>query len=222
MISRFDAAPDLVLEQGINVALARSVPSSPQTHPRRRSLVGASLLLAAVCSIPAHGQSGVAAPVEVRQALANNVFNIEGSFLLPPAITEPQAWSVITDYGHYKDFISIIRKSEIRDRRADGATVEQKMVGRWWVFSRTGSVVLDVTESPQRSIAFREVSRKDFDLYEGSWSLSRAHGAVRVEYKLRTNPGGVFPVFVIEKVFNEDTPSSRRSERKSTAARPTV
>jgi len=166
-----------------------------------------------LCTGAARADRGAPAPV-VHERLDDGVFSIDGEVAFAPGISRAQVWNVVSDYEHLSDFISTIRESKIRGRRPGGAVVEQTAVGKWFLFSRSVSVLLDVRENALRSIAFRDVSHKDFTQYGGAWTLTETNGAVQLDYHLEAQPSAALPAFVIEKVFTEDASSLLEQVRK--------
>jgi ribosome-associated toxin RatA of RatAB toxin-antitoxin module len=145
-----------------------------------------------------------AAPPTVHEAQKDGVYVVDGQFSLPASIDAAQAYAVLADYGRLKEFISSIHKSEVRGRNPHGAVVEQEATGKWLFFTRTISVLLDIREIPNQSIAFRDVAHKDFKKYQGSWIVHAVSGGVVVDYHLEAAPSASIPSFVIEKVIVDD------------------
>jgi ribosome-associated toxin RatA of RatAB toxin-antitoxin module len=166
-------------------------------HPKEATMFSALAVALLAANVSA-------APPAVHEERKDGVYVVDGNFSVPAPIDAAQAYAVLADYGHLKDFISSIHKSEVRGRSPRGAVVEQEATGKWLLFSRTVSVLLDIREIPDQSIVFHDVSHKDFTKYQGSWTVHAVGGGVVVDYHLEAAPSASIPSFVIEKVIVDD------------------
>ena len=113
------------------------------------------------------------------------------------------AWEVLTDYDRIDDFVPSVKRSEVKERRGNSLLLEQEWVARALFFVRTFSVLLETREEPERHILFRDLSGKDFELYEGVWRIEPAPQGVWVRYELRAKLVFFVPGFVAKKMFKK-------------------
>jgi uncharacterized protein YndB with AHSA1/START domain len=152
----------------------------------RRARVFVAALLLAAWAHPA--QAGDVA-VEVEQH--SGLYEIRGAFI----VTAPAhvVWQVLTDYEHIGKFVRSVRSSTL-ERRADGTKVlRQAAVGGPFPFRRTMHVTLELREEPQRRIAFRDISGRDFRHYQGEWVVAVDSSVTSVAYALDARPRAAMP-----------------------------
>ncbi len=132
-----------------------------------------------------------------------NVFQMNGSFEV--AAPEDVAWGVLTDYASHPKFVSDLRSSVITERKPDGALVKQEATGKVAMFSATVQLHLRMKETPGAQITFADVLGKDFEMFEGKWSLSSTAKGVRVNYEMRCTPRARAPGFIMGPVMEDST-----------------
>jgi hypothetical protein len=131
---------------------------------------------------------GALPPVAVSfQDLGDSTMRLEGSFTA--AGSSATAWNVLTDYDRISAFVASMRSSRVKARGSGFLLVEQESVARLLLFHRTFRVLLQVRETPRRTIAFVDVARTSFERYEGTWTLQEAPGGVAVTYLLIVKGG---------------------------------
>jgi hypothetical protein len=138
-----------------------------------------------------------AASVSLRES--GGAYELRGEFTV--AASRGTVWAVLTDYEHIEDFVSSIKSSRVVERREGGALIEQKTRGKAFFLSKTISLWLLVKENPPGEIAFQDVSRRDFDLYQGRWTSEEAPGGTRVVYDLAANPSFAVPGWLARSAF---------------------
>lgn len=128
----------------------------------------------------------------------NGVYQISESFTVAaPRIT---VWGVLTDYDGMPEFISSMRLSRVRER-GNRLIVEQETSSRFLLLKRSVRVLLQVREDPQQTIRFEDISRIDFEVYSGSWSLKEVPGGVEVAYRLSAKPKFLSPKWIARGIF---------------------
>ncbi|MBI4424619.1 MAG: SRPBCC family protein [Elusimicrobia bacterium] len=123
--------------------------------------------------------------VDCRRA-ADGRYEISGSFEV--AASSRAVWAVLTDYDRIRSFVPDMRKSRVRRRLKDGVLLEQEAAGRFFLFTRSVRVLLDVRERPFETLEFRDTLLEDFEHYEGSWTLTDGAEALTVAYRLSVEP----------------------------------
>ncbi len=125
-------------------------------------------------------------------------------------INAPRAviWEVLTDYDAIHEFVSSIRKSRVKEQHQGYLLIEQESKGKFFIFSRNINIVLEVREEPLRKIWMKEVSQKDFDLYEGSWAIEEAESGLNVIYSLKSQPSFWVPGFIVKSSMRKNIRTS--------------
>ncbi|HUB08478.1 MAG TPA: SRPBCC family protein, partial [Myxococcales bacterium] len=147
-------------------------------------LAVALLLLGSGAFVP-QGPAAVSGAVSVQeQCLDGGIYEVQGSFGLDPRISGQMVWSVLSDYDHLGHFISSLRESEVKRRLGHEVLLEQDGAGKGLLALEPFRVLLHVHEEPETEIDFHDILHRDFDLYEGSWSLRARPGGWAVVYRL--------------------------------------
>lgn len=148
---------------------------------RRRRL---PVTLAAVLASGWAQAAGVAVSLE---RAAPGRYHIHGRFEV--GASTAIAREVITDYDGIGRFVSSIRSSRVLKRDSRGVLIRQVGTARFLFFSRSVTLTLRVTETPQ-SVFFKQVGKSPFKLYEGVWAVKGARCDSQVTYELTAQPGG--------------------------------
>lgn len=170
----------------------------------RAAIAAFAMAALAALAWSAHGsavEADTSSP-RVEQRVEDGVYVVEGRFEVSVPIET--IWAVLTDYDGFPRFVRAMRASKVRSRRGDQVFVEQVAEARALVFTRTMRVLLEVHETPRREIRFRDVSHRDFDLYEGSWTLTREGDSTEVVYRLRARPRKSVPHFIGADVVKDN------------------
>ena len=130
----------------------------------------------------------------------NGAYKITGGFeARAPASV---AWSVLTDYEGLGKFVSSIRSSRVLKRTAHGAVLEQTGAARFLFVSRQVTLTLAVEETPQSRLDFKDADGRQFDRYEGSWTIAPSSAGCRVDYELTALPGPTLgPRFAVKSAL---------------------
>ncbi len=160
---------------------------------RTEFLVALTVLLAP----SAYAQTGIDASVV--SADAQGVYHVESQCFVEAS--SKTAWEVLSDYGHIDEFVASMRRSEIRERGEHGLLLEQEWVTGALFFVRTFYVLLETREEPETSILFRDLSGKDFEVYEGSWRIEPSTQGVWIRYELRAKPLFSLPGFIAKQML---------------------
>jgi ribosome-associated toxin RatA of RatAB toxin-antitoxin module len=105
------------------------------------------------------------------------------------------AWSVLTDYEHYADFIPDMAASRIVSHKPDGMVVEHTGEFRFLFFRRPMHLLLEVVLDPPRRIVAHSLSGDLRDL-SSSYEISELPQALHLSYKARFLPGFSLPPFI--------------------------
>ncbi len=99
------------------------------------------------------------------------IYLLEGTIFIQAGIET--VWGVLTDYEKIPRFVFSVRSSRFVETRDGQRLLEQEAGGRALFFGVRVHVLLEITEPPSLAIVFADVSRRDFDLYKGSWQIHR-------------------------------------------------
>ncbi|MCH8078804.1 MAG: hypothetical protein IIA06_03370 [Proteobacteria bacterium] len=131
---------------------------------------------------------------------------MEGRFFV--ASSYQVIWEVLTDYEAIHEFVSSLQQSHVKEQHQGYLLIEQESKGKFFIFSRKINIVLEVIEEPPRKIRMKEVSQKDFDLYEGSWEIEDAESGMNVIYTLKSKPNFWVPGFIVKSSMRNNIKTS--------------
>lgn len=131
------------------------------------------------------------------------MYNLTGSFEV--SATPEVAWAVLTDYGSHASFISDLKSSVVKQRKGNEANVEQEAVGKVAMFTRVVKMHVTMRETPGQKITFSDTTKTDFEVFEGSWTLTPTAKGVRVDYTLKCLPRGPAPGFIVGPMMDDST-----------------
>lgn len=129
--------------------------------------------MVAACAVLSCG-AGFAASESLPMTLAfsdeGGHLKVEGSFFVDadPAV----AWGVLTDYAQIPEFVHSMKVSSVQSRDGNELVVKQEGEGGFLFFTQRIHLLLNVHEDPQKSITFTDTNHKDFDFYQGTWTLN--------------------------------------------------
>lgn len=139
---------------------------------------------ALVCSLLAAPASAWAAPdmrVSVRQA--GSLLSVEG--WLETVATRDVAWSVLTDYARFPDFVPGILANRVLEAAGRSKLIEQRGEVVSGMFRMRYEGTMRVEESPVSGLSIRFLSGPFKDV-RGEWRLEAAenHGPIRLVYQM--------------------------------------
>lgn len=117
--------------------------------------------------------------------------------------TAYQTWKVLTDYENISNFVSSLRKSEIKDSSTERVLLEQEALGKKFFISKKISVLLQVTEVPYKRIDFEDTLNKDFAYYKGSWEIRNTDIGLDVVYHLDCQRLFIVPNFIAKDALKK-------------------
>lgn len=138
--------------------------------------------------------------ISLEVSRSHGFYLVKGSFDVHDS--SQAVWNVLSDYDHIPNFVSSVTSSKILERGRHALVIEQKMQGKIFLINRTFHVVLDIKERPFEKISFKDVSRKNFVFYAGSWSIVPIDNGSRILYHLKAKPTGWAPIILGQHVFN--------------------
>ncbi len=175
------------------------------------SLLGTALaLLVAAAPAPQVSQKAVGP--------RGDIYQMNGSFEVD--VSPDVAWDVLTDYGNHPKFLANLKSSVVKERRDNVALVAQEAIGKVAMFSATVQMTMQMKEIDHREIAFTDLLKKDFSVFNGGWRMTPRPKGVRVEYVLRCLPNAKAPGFIMGPMMDDTTRQlmvSMRSEMEKRA-----
>ncbi len=130
-----------------------------------------------------------------------DICRVEGQFFVAAPLST--VWEVLTDYNRIGEFVPFMKRSNVKETLEKRLLVEQEALARFFFFVRRMYVLLAMQEVPLKRILFRDVSQKDFELYEGSWLIEPSPQGIWVRYKVRAKPNFSVPGFVAREMFRK-------------------
>jgi ribosome-associated toxin RatA of RatAB toxin-antitoxin module len=143
-----------------------------------------ALLALLAATVP--GVALQAATISVSAERRGDTIDIEASAQLDadPAI----AWTVLTGYERYPEFIPDLRSSRVVSRQGSVVTVEQSGHATLWLLRMPLDITFEVTESPPYRLQSRAVAGS-LRAMSSRYQLSPAGRGVRLDYSGRIAPG---------------------------------
>jgi ribosome-associated toxin RatA of RatAB toxin-antitoxin module len=135
-----------------------------------------------------------AAVVEVRSHREGDAVVVSASVTVraDPAV----AWSVLTDYQRYPEFVPDMEISRVRGRDSRGLIVEQRGRARFLFFSQGIDATFAIAEVPERSVSSVAIGGSFREL-AGRYELQRVPGGTRLSYSGRAVPGDAVPLWLL-------------------------
>ena len=147
-----------------------------------RSLVRLALLLA----FPMASASAAAPRIDVHVERSAGVVVIAASAWLDA--DAPTAWSVLTDYARYRNFIPGVQASRVVERRGTSVVVEQYDELAWWIWRVPVRVRFEIDESPPARL-HSHAQASSWPSLDSTFVLEPADGGIRLDYVGRVGPG---------------------------------
>jgi hypothetical protein len=155
---------------------------------RAQALVAGHLLAAVVAtSLWMQSSAAAAADVTVRVLQPKDGVVIEANALLRADVST--AWSVLTDYDRYDQFVPGLRSSRVLERRGANVTVRQFTEASIGIFRTPMTITYEIVEQAPMEVRSRVVAGCDCTL-ESVYVLTPLDGNVRLAYTGRFGAPG--------------------------------
>jgi len=165
---------------------------------RSRILPLAAIVCAALMAVSRAGAESVSMQLDDH---GHGAYRLEGHMTIKA--TPYQIWKVLTDYENISNFVSSLRKSEIKDSTTERVLLEQEALGKKFFITRRVRVLLEVNEIPYKRIEFEDTLRKDFAFYKGSWEIRNGTAEREVVYRLDCQRLFVVPNFIAKDALKK-------------------
>jgi ribosome-associated toxin RatA of RatAB toxin-antitoxin module len=132
-----------------------------------------------------------------------NIYEMKGSFDV--AAPAEVVWSTLTDYASHPRFVSDLKSSVVREKREGETLVAQEATTQVAMFSATVQLLLSMKETSGVQILFTDTLRKDFEVFDGKWSVSKNDQGLHVDYALRCRPKAKAPGFIVAPIMAGST-----------------
>lgn len=115
--------------------------------------------------------------------------------LVIPAPPE-RVWAVVTDYGHFTQFIPNMTRSEIVREEGGSRWLAQEGRMRVFLVPIRARVLFRLEETPITMVRFEAVEG-DFRVNAGAWRLAPAAGGAALDYEAMVEPAFWVPRWVM-------------------------
>ncbi len=124
-------------------------------------------------------------------------FKVEGSFFVQAS--PDTAWGVLSDYEHIPDFVHSMKVSVPVQRVGNDLVLRQEGEGGFLFFTQRIHLLLNVHEEPGKSIVFEDTSHKDFEFYQGTWTINKdsSGSGLEIIYTLDAQEHFDAPAFLV-------------------------
>ena len=146
----------------------------------------------------------------------HGVYTVAARFVVDQ--TPSVAWAVLTDYEEIPRFMPDVRTSIVRERVTGRTVVEQEAASGFMMFSTRVHLILEIIEQPDVLI-FRDLCRRSFVQYQGTWRLSREHDRTAIAYNLTAEPSFDIPAFLLMRLLRRDSAQMIERLQREIAAR---
>lgn len=163
----------------------------------RTALLG---LVSTVAFAPGAAPVDAAVPVDVRVDRIGGTLVISASARV--AADRLTAWSVLTDYAHYREFIPGVAMSRIVARRGSAVLVEQSDELSLWLLRVPIRVTYEIDEYPPTRVTSRALA-PTFPPLESTFRLDGAGADIRLHYEGHIGAGMPMLDRVQQRAFEE-------------------
>ncbi|HVZ79344.1 MAG TPA: SRPBCC family protein [bacterium] len=163
----------------------------------RSLLFGAAMVAACAALSCGTGLAADQQPVALSFYSESGHFKVEGSFFTDA--DRSTAWHVLTDYASIPHFVNSMKVSKVESQDEHDLVLDQEGEGGFLFFTQRIHLLLSVHEQPEKSIVFQDTSHKDFDYYQGSWTIKKADSGQGLEVIYTLDAQGHFdgPGFLV-------------------------
>jgi ribosome-associated toxin RatA of RatAB toxin-antitoxin module len=145
--------------------------------------------------------SSHAAAPDLHSRISAHGIEIDSSVILP--VAPCQAYSMLTDYDDLPEFVPGLLSSRASRISPNEALVDQLGQVKVLLFGVKMQSTLDMKETPDRRIRFRQVSG-DFASYSGEWDFCEAKGGTLVGYHARMTFRPYVPLLLAKSILDAD------------------
>ena len=139
------------------------------------------------------------------------------------AVPRALAFSVLTDYEHFPEFIPDLEHSRIALRQGTGLILEQRGMMKFLFFSQPIDVRLAIIESAPERVVSHSLAGT-LRGFSGRYELHEVPGGVRIDYSARFIPAFVLPeflgTFIVRNVFVKHFAATLKEMQRRRAAAP--
>ncbi len=177
-------------------------------------------VMAVACVVLSCGTGAAADDISLAFYEGYGHYKVEGSFFVDA--DKQTAWDILTNYDHIPDFVHSMKISHVESRDTNDLVLRQEGEGGFLFFSKRIRLLMNVHEQPQTdTIFFTDTSHQDFNVYQGSWSItpsSLGHG-LEVIYSLDAAQNFSAPAFIASDVVKGNVQDLLQSLRREIAQR---
>jgi len=179
-------------------------------------------LVSAVALASGAARAEFASPVDVRVDRIGGTLVISATARL--SADRATAWSVLTDYAHYREFIPGVRTSRVVARRGRTVLVEQSDELSLWLLHVPIRVTYEIDEYPPLRVTSRALA-PTFPPLESTFRLDGSGADIRLHYEGHIGAGLPMIDRVEQRAFEDAAlrgfeALATEIERRSAAAAP--
>lgn len=182
------------------------------TVPAHRSL---PLALFAAWSVAGAADAGLP-PIDVQVRVEGGHVRVQAQVPLP--VPRPQAWAVLTDYGHMAAFLPNVQDARVLSAEGNRLTTYQRGTAHFGIFSYDFEITRDVILQPQEAIHSHLLSGNMKQLDADATLRDTARGLV-LDYHSDSVPGYWLPAFIIKPFAEHETREQFEAMRREMARR---
>jgi len=127
-------------------------------------------------------------------------YQVRGGFTVEASVDT--AWAVLTDYEGIPRFVKAMRSSVVERGPSGARQIRQEAVQRVLLLRKTVHVALEVEEDRPQRVGFKDVLKRDFELFEGAWTIEPRGDSLTVRYALDAKPMSQAPGLIGRMVMS--------------------
>lgn len=139
---------------------------------------------------------------DVQVVRSGKSFTVDVTFYAP--VTPAQAWAVLTDFEHMRDFLPNLTSSQVSELSETVLKVSQTGVARYGFFSANFESIREISLAPQREIRAHGVGG-NVQHMESVMQLHAEGAGTRLIYHAEVLPGFWFPPLIGPAMVRHDT-----------------